>query len=417
VLSIVSLLHDAKQHCEKYGSTAVDAGTFERSTIFFLTRVLNNMSAACEYSATQAVAYALGLPANFCLHKRCYIFSDRAIEYVLEYKQRLLNPDFEDQDSDNSSFSSGVYSSNSEAESSSADSEQCRSEPPCPKQITNLPSLSEDEEFGPDGTDDTLELSDSDSDAGLDTHAKIDSLLSRANVRHGSLPVTRNADGKLCLVPQAEDYHHRNEKFLKYSLYEFICCTYRRLISRKTKDDTTSDSSASDSDSDVQPQASNTPRKKAGRQPTELFLFQESHQLKDSHATALLKQYSVGQFLRKVPPYPGPRSEPLTESWKTRARTFAQFALVVFRPWQGPDGLPGPLTWREFCDFMHELKQTPTILNRTRAAFVLNVAHNLKFSSMVSKILKRFRGSAATRWLEMHPSTRPKNGCGETKVI
>ena len=132
VLSIVSLLHDAKQHVEKYPSSAVDAGTFERSTIYFLTRTLNNMTSACEYSATQAVGHALGLPANYCFHKRCYLFSDRAIEYVKDFKQHLLNPDSAAQDSDISSFSSGVYSaSNSEIDSNSSDNEQCISKTSC----------------------------------------------------------------------------------------------------------------------------------------------------------------------------------------------------------------------------------------------------------------------------------------------
>ena len=70
VLSIVSLLHDAKVHCEKYQSHAVDAGTDERSTIQLLTRMLNNLSASSEYSGTQACATALGLPANFCMHNK-----------------------------------------------------------------------------------------------------------------------------------------------------------------------------------------------------------------------------------------------------------------------------------------------------------------------------------------------------------
>ena len=97
----------------------------------------------------------------------------------------------------------------------------------------------------------------------------------------------------------------------------------------------------------------------------------------------------------------------MTDPWKSRARAFAQFALIVFKPWQGSDGLPESTTWRTFCNWMHELNQSQTIVARTRAAFVLNAAHNLRSSSAVSKILKRFRGSAATRWLEMDPQHRP----------
>ena len=174
-------------------------------------------------------------------------------------------------------------------------------------------------------------------------------------------------------------------------------------IQRKKKKES-STSSGSESDKPAQ-----TSRRTAGRQPAKLFNFQDAHQLKDTHALALHKKFSVAHFIRKVPPYPGPRPSPLTEAWKSRARTFAEFALVVFKPWQDPNGLPSSTTWRFFCEWVHKIKQSNTILDRTRAAFVRNAAHNLKYSSQVSKLLKRFRGSAATRWLEMAPNLRPKS--------
>jgi len=59
VLSIVSLLHDAKVHTEKYPSQAIDSGSAERNTIYLMTRILNSMTSSCEYSATQAVGTAL----------------------------------------------------------------------------------------------------------------------------------------------------------------------------------------------------------------------------------------------------------------------------------------------------------------------------------------------------------------------
>ena len=109
-----------------------------------------------------------------------------------------------------------------------------------------------------------------------------------------------------------------------------------------------------------------------------------------------------------MPAAPGPRPDPLTDAWMARARAFAEFAIVVFKPWEGPHGLPDSTAWKTFCDWQVTLRQSKTIIDRTRAAFVININHNLKFSSAVSKILKRFRGSAATRWLEMASHLRPK---------
>jgi hypothetical protein len=176
--------------------------------------------------------------------------------------------------------------------------------------------------------------------------------------------------------------------------------TYRRDISRKTKELSSSDSDTDSSGSDE--------KEKPGRKPTHLFRFRDPHRLKETHGLALLKQYSVAQIIRKVPAAPGPRPDPLTDAWKARARIFAQFAIVVFKPWEGPHGLPDSTTWKAFCDWQVTLRQSKTIIDRTRAAFIVNVHHNLKFSSAVSKILKRFRGSAATRWLEMAAHLRPK---------
>jgi hypothetical protein len=184
-----------------------------------------------------------------------------------------------------------------------------------------------------------------------------------------------------------------------------VCTTFRREKERKKKESSSSNSSDSDSDKKQSQQNSDT---RPGRKRTTLFIFQAQHQLMATHAIALLKKFSVAHFIKKVPPYPGPRPTPLTDPWKSRARAFAQFALIVYKPWQSSHGLPGSTTWHAFCTWMHELRQSETILSRTRTAFVLNAAHNLKSSSAVSKILKRFRGSAATRWLDMEPKHRPK---------
>jgi hypothetical protein len=414
--------------------------------------MLNNLSVSSKYSGTQACATALGLSSNFCMHNKCYLFADRAIEYIRDTRLRLSQPELDpdDQPSDASSFSSGIYSMMPSEASSDPDepfapaksdlplrAEARGANLPSETGVSNIsdpagsieaglpskaslaahtiPALSEDDEFGPvPANDDGLDVSDTDSDKEVETHQRIESLLRRGASRHGSIPLMRNAAGKLCIVQQAEDYLYRHNDLVDFSLYEMVCTTYRREIARKKKKDN-SESSGSDSD---EPSDAKAPRRAAGRQPDTLFHFQGTHQLKETHALTLLKKYSVAHFIKKVPAYPGPRPLPLTEAWKTRARIFAEFALVVFKPWQGPDGLPSSTTWHSFCMWMRELRHSDSILNRTRAAFVRNAAHNLKYSSAVSKLLKRFRGSAATRWLEMAPNLRPRKWLyGDENVV
>ena len=402
----MSLLHDAKLHISKYPSIAVDSGTQERTTIHLLTRMLNNMCSSAEYSGSQAVSHALGLAANYTMHKKVFIFSDQAIAYVNDFNLPISDTD---QNSDVSSFSSGIYSpnlTNSEGSSSSSESEHHPDILDYSEKDISMPPLSEEEEFGHPSVRNILDSSDSDSDdIDFNTHARAENLLRRSAARHGSICPELNVNGKLCVVTQAEDYHFRPIEFVDFSLYEFVCTTFRREKERKKKESSSSNSSGSDSDKH---QSEQNPETRRGRKRTTLFTFQAPHQLMATHAIALLKKISVAHFIKKVPPYPGPRPIPLTDPWKTRARVFAQFALTIYKPWQGSEGLPGPTTWHAFCTWIHELKQSDTILSRTRYAFVLNAAHNLKSSSAVSKILKQYRGSAATRWLQMEPQHRPK---------
>jgi hypothetical protein len=420
VLSIISLLYDAKKKIDKWPSRAPDKGTVERNTIHLLTTMLNKLNTSCEYSGPQSVAHFLDLPANYTMHRRIFLFSDQAIQFVKDSLHRLNNPELEtlDDNSDTSSFSSGVYSEkhNSNSESSSeSDTLESISQPKLSKLNPTLSPLSEDEEFGVSIFDPNANyVSDTDSDAPAEIHQRIDGLLTRSSTQHGSVPVVRNKNGQLIVVTQAEDYMHRSAELIEYSLYELINTTYRKDIKQlKEQEANTQNLSDSDSDSDEPdslPNENEIPKAKSriGRPSNTICNFQKEHPLAESHALVLRPIYTISQFIKKVPPFPGARPSILTEAWKDRARNFAEFCLVVFRPWKGPHGLPESITWRGFCEYMHEIQNSASIVDRTRAAFIINCAHNFKISASVSKILKIFRGSAATRWTEMPRHLRPR---------
>ena len=57
----VSILLDARDHLDKYGSRAADAGTPARDARFLMTRALNKLDS--ELALTQAAAMLLGLKA------------------------------------------------------------------------------------------------------------------------------------------------------------------------------------------------------------------------------------------------------------------------------------------------------------------------------------------------------------------
>jgi hypothetical protein len=161
----------------------------------------------------------------------------------------------------------------------------------------SLPPLSEEEEFGHPSVRNILDSSDSDSDdIDFNTHARAENLLRRSAARHGSICPELNVNGKLCVVTQAEDYHFRPIEFVDFSLYEFVCTTFRREKERKKKESSSSNSSGSDSDKH---QSEQNPETRRGRKRTTLFTFQAPHQLMATHAIALLKKFQWLISLRK----------------------------------------------------------------------------------------------------------------------
>ena len=420
VLSIISLLHDAKKKIDRWPSRAIDSGTTERNTIHLLSSFLNKLNSSCEYAGSQCVALSLGLTANYSMHKRFFLFSEQAITYCQEQSLLQLNQLQQDiiinDTSSCSSFSSGIYSNDVSEDSESSESEiQVQRLKLTGKQIIT-PALTEEEEFGSSIHNPEECISDTDSDVPEQTNQRIMGLLKRSAVHHGSIPVVKNINGQLCVVSQAEDYRYRGQDLLEYSLYEFVSATERRETKKNqeknAKDlensDSESDQSENDGNDCTANKESTLPANKMGRQPAKIVYFDPKHQLAQSHCSALLSKHRVIQFIKKVPPFPGPRPLPLTDVWKERARKFAAFCLVVFKPWTGQHGLPESTTWKCFCEYVNQLHKSPTIVDRTRYAFILNCSHNLKYSSSVNKILKGFRGSAATRWTEMETHYRPR---------
>lgn len=367
------------------------------------------------------------------MHKVSYVFADNAIDYVRTCKS-ICNAAAPEQDIDASSvssFSSGVYSADDgDVESESSDEPQpakmkavdALKMPVCKPAVPRI-MLSEEEEFGPALRPcfSILENeSDSDSDESVPeiTHHRIETLLKQIGTKKGSINVIMDENNRPCVVTQAEDYRFRSKELAPTSLFELACTCRRQTIkqcdnegdnaNRDGSDDVDSGpDEAMDCDDDTNRPDFDAPPVPVGRPPLKRHEFKDGHPLKNSHALTLQAKHSIPLFVKRVPPYPGKRPEPLTQAWKDKARKFAEFCLIVYKPWTGPDGLPECTTWRAFCDYVHELSESHTIISRTRLAYIKIAAHNLKFSAKASKIQKFFRGSSATRWLDMVKRLRP----------
>ncbi|KZS03136.1 Uncharacterized protein APZ42_034213 [Daphnia magna] len=99
----------------------------------------------------------------------------------------------------------------------------------------------------------------------------------------------------------------------------------------------------------------------------------------------------------------------LGKKWRTAARAFAQYMLLVYRPWLDEGGtLPGPLTWKTLCDFMRDLlfgrlqeigsRSGPTPLDNARRRWIENSAQGLRISAEQRIANQLHRNRKATKW-------------------
>ena len=164
------------------------------------------------FAGNQAVAFALGLPANYTMHKPSYLFADNAIEYVRACKcgNDVAAPQQDvDESRSVSSFSSGVYSADDgDVESESSNEPQATeakalgsSMKPAFKPAVPRIILSEEEEFGPAlrhcvSILENTSGSDSDDSVPEITHHRIENLLKQTSTKKGSINVVLDENNK-----------------------------------------------------------------------------------------------------------------------------------------------------------------------------------------------------------------------------
>ena len=122
------------------------------------------------------------------------------------------------------------------------------------------------------------------------------------------------------------------------------------------------------------------------------------------------------------PPVP-PASDGAVESdaWQRRARKFAEYFLILLKPWSAVDGThPGSLTWETFVDFVDQLRHGingtgPSFVDCTRLHWLQNMAGGLRIPAADRTAVQQFRSRDATRWaaqntephLDPLPTQRP----------
>ena len=81
----ISLVLNAREKIEIHPSQAKDSGSQQRTAMYFLNKVLNDIVGLVEISAQMAIACLLGMPAETCTHEMQLLFVDAALRYTEEH--------------------------------------------------------------------------------------------------------------------------------------------------------------------------------------------------------------------------------------------------------------------------------------------------------------------------------------------
>ena len=94
-----------------------------------------------------------------------------------------------------------------------------------------------------------------------------------------------------------------------------------------------------------------------GRPANGRFRFHSSHPLYATHVQQLRSRFLVPVNVDRPPVPPASDGAVESDAWQRRARKFAEYFLVLLKPWSAVNGAhPGSLTWETFVDFVDQLQ-------------------------------------------------------------
>ena len=134
------------------------------------------------------------------------------------------------------------------------------------------------------------------------------------------------------------------------------------------------------------------------------FRFAPTHPLYDTHHQQLRSLTKVPIPVSRPPAPPPDDVDQNTAAWRRQAQTFAEYFLVLLRPWSADDGThPGPLSWQDFTAFLTDLLEGsnhlgPSCTDSKRLRWLRNMAAGLRIPSADRTAVQKFRCRNATRW-------------------
>ena len=402
-MSLLSLLHDARQHIVQYPSEAEDAGTPLRTTVHLLQRMLNSLHGKEEYSASQATGALLGFKAENHLTPGAPLFAPSAVKFAQE---ALKIQDAPSDTASESSFGSSGLGSDAERDFDALltkDFQPQHDNSDDEEQEASILSLQRNAD-PPDCRELLLEpdapAPPSDVRVEDTVSSAMQAQVNMVTGHKGSIPI-RFIDGKYAPVFQHYDFLHKPKGMglEEMSLYEFVACFQRMQSTERDKE-------RMEQEAESAPAEEAAPKR--GRRAVTRFPFTSDHPLHATHHLQLRAQQALPIIVGRIPRFPAKRpSGRVTAAYKRDADRFAAWALTLFHPWDPVTGVPKDLSWNRFCDWVLELQQKDTIVARTRLAFVTNAAHGLRSNHAADAKLRAWRFREATHFDELPVKYQP----------
>ena len=370
--AILPLIHEGILLSEKYGgSTAEDAGTYSRNAKYILSRLVNQVSSASEFSLQQAALYVQGYDSFYSSHKFWTVYPHSSIAFR---KMWALERDSESK------------------------TDPLLQGPPHSQQEEKIHmSISNSEEDDEDFTDDSDNLR---SDQNHDNDEQPSSIF---DTQGGSglqgEKFFKLPNGNLIPYNQVLLYAHRGPKLQNLSLMEYVCIigVFPKASVQMETADTASDVTVSTAEKVAAP----------GRKQNAVYEFDAEAPFRSTHIQKVRSKLYVPVVAGKLPKHPdydvlklfmnsnGKIVPPdsgdgdmirLYEREMIRANKFAEVFGSLFVPFSKAhdDGM----LWETFTDtVLTWCRPGASWLNRQRYNFFLRMCENMSVLESDKRII------------------------------
>ena len=396
ITDALPILEKAREHAQKYPSTADDTGTAKRHLQHVLTRALNKLNGLIEISDTQIAASLLGMGASLCSESFVTCDIKAYQKFVNEELQRLMksgefNIDEDSDDEENEYYNEEDILYGAEVEDS------------------NNSEVDDDlEEEEASRHSDPMECEDTEDRMSVETTRHItqsqneeeDEDFAYINASCGSARLyTTNDNGTKQPVSYAALYRYRGEALKSLSRYEY--CALIDVV-ESGKDTIHSNDTSS-----------------RGRKTRDAYPFGVGLGIENNYHQVLKSKIHIPKLTLTPPSPPKKMPQPLDESddeyneqyqtyvrelaaWREKADKFAHFYLTLFRPedtlYEKGQVCTYKYDWESFTEYYKQLRRSRWLIAKLRLDQIDRCFQSWRVDTETREMLATYRERARTMW-------------------